>query len=538
MVQSGEPFLKGLPMKLCSHLKLSRHGIYYFRCIIPKALRPLYDGKTEFKYSLKTRCPVTAKRESYILSAETAHLFNKAKKTMSRYDPKNFNPNDMSTWLTKSDKLRDYKLAKTADGFSVEVDPNDPNDHELAMDALDRMDSRLANRLNTQTPAPVSQSQAIKLSVGIKKYIDIRSVEATNAKTLLEMKGILQRFLTWTHLPNDPTVDAINNKTMSDYLLHLLTEGTNQKKDKKGLSKKTVNKHLSFINGLFVKLREWGEIPTHIALPTEGISAFAKGEKKKATKIQAYKPFTLKEISLIYNPATLHSLVKPHEFWLPFLGLYSGARINELSQPYIEDFTCENGLWRLHIHGERGNRIKTEASERYVPLHPDLIALGFLDYLDDVREVSPDGRIFPYLLDNPLNGFGDVPSEAFGRYLTQLNIISEKKVFHSYRSTLNQHLTGKSVTKSDREELLGHAVDGTNAENYGRTKTPEELWTDVVCKISFPLITDKTEKLRYSKGKFVPILRAEIARRNKQLNHLIAKKLREAATSKEKNKGK
>lgn len=525
-------------MKLCSHLMLSRHGIYYFRCIIPKVLRPLYSGKTEFKYSLNTRCPVTAKRESYILSAETAHLFDKAKKTMSRYDPKNFNPKDMSTWLTKSDKLRDYKITESNGAFNVEVDPNNPNDHQYAMEALDRL---MANRAPTQTPK--SQSQAINLSAGIKKYIDIRTVDAPNPKTLIEMKGILQRFLTWTHFPNDPPVDAINKKMMSDYLLHLLTAGNNQKAVRKagentaalGLSKKTANKHLSFLNGLFVKLREWGEIPNHLALPTEGISAYAKGEKKKATKANAYQPFTLREISQIYNPATLHALKKPHEFWLPFLGLYSGARINELSQPYIDDFSCENGLWRLHIHGDRGNRIKTESSERYLPLHPDLIALGFLDYLEDVREVSPEGRIFPYLLDNEYNGFGDVPSEAFGRYLTKLEIISDKKVFHSYRSTLNHHLTGKSVTKKDREELLGHAVEGTNDEHYGRTKSAEELWTDVVSKIAFPQITDKIEKLRYTKGKFTPILRAEIARRNKQLKHQVAKSIREANALKEKN---
>jgi integrase len=516
-------------MKLCSHLKLSRHGIYYFRCIIPKALRPLYDGKTEFKYSLNTRCPVTAKRESYILSAKTAHLFDKAKKTMSWHDLKDFDPKDMSTWPTQNDKLRNYEIVESNGEFRIKVDPSIPNDHKYALEAL--------GMLKTSAPprATQSQSQAIKLSVAIKKYLDIRDADAPNAKTMIDMRGILKRFLTWTNAPHDPPVDAINKKMMGDYLHHLITTGVNQKKNKKGLSKTTANKHLSFLNGLFVKLQEWGEIPPNTPLPTEGISAFAKGEKKKATKNNAYLPFTSNELSQIFNPATINKLKKPHEFWVTILGLYSGARINELSQPYLDDFTCENGLWRLHIHDEQNNRTKTESSERYLPLHPDLIALGLLDYLEDVREVSPEGRIFPYLLESSLNGFGDVPSEAFGRYLDKLKIDSAKKVFHSFRHTINHHLIGKSVPQSDREELLGHAPDGTNVEHYGRTKTAEELWKDVVCKISFKQISDNIETLRYTKGKFSQVLRKEMARRNRQQKNSQAKKARlELATRKEK----
>lgn len=286
-------------MKLHSHLKLSRHGIYYFRCIIPKALRPLYDGKTEFKYSLNTRCPVTAKRESYILSAKTAHLFDKAKKTMSWQDLKNFDPNDMSTWPTQNDKLRNYEIVESNGEFRIKVDPSIPNDHKYALEALGMLKTSAPSR------ATQSQSQAIKLSVAIKKYLDVRGADAHNPKTMIEMRGILQRFLTWTNAPHDPPVDKINKKMMGDYLHHLLTTGNNQKTQKKGLSKKTANKHLSFLNGLFAKLQKSEEIPPDLPLPTAGITPFVKGEKKKTTRKNAYQPFTANELSQIFNPETL-----------------------------------------------------------------------------------------------------------------------------------------------------------------------------------------------------------------------------------------
>lgn len=520
-------------MKLCSHLKLSRHGIYYFRCIIPKVLRPLYNGKTEVKYSLNTRCPVTAKRESYILSAKTAHLFEKAKKTMSWHDPKNFDPNDMSTWPTQNDKLRNYEISESNGLYSIKTDPRVPDDHKNALEAIGMLQSLQQSRpAQTQNQ---TQSTAIKLSAGIEKYLNIRGVDAPNPKSLIDMTGILKRFLAWTTLPHDPHVDAINKQMVGNYLVHMLTVAMNHRSKKAGLSKKTAAKHISFLHGLFNKLQEWGEYPPNTSLPTDGISPYVKGEKKKATKMNAYQAFIPTEITKIFNPATLNALTKPHEFWVPLLGLYSGARINELSQPYIDDFKCENELWRLSIHGERGNRVKNESSVRDLPLHPDLIALGILDYLDDVREISPDGRIFPYLLDNSLNGFGDVPSESFGRYLGSLEINSIKKVFHSFRHTLNELLIDEGVPTTDREELLGHAPDGTNVESYGKTKTAEQIWRDVVCKISFKQISENIEALRYTKGKFSRILRAEIARRTKQQKHLQAKKARQKlADTKEK----
>lgn len=518
-------------MKLYSHLKLSRHGIYYFRCIIPKVLRPLYNGKTEVKYSLNTRCPVTAKRESYILSAKTAHLFEKAKKTMSWHDPKNFDPNDMSTWPTQNDKLRNYEISESNGLYTIKTDPRVPDDHKNALEAIGMLKSLAQPQPQTRPAQP--QSTAIKLSVAIKNYLKVRSADEPNAKTIIDMKGILERFLAWTS-PYDPQVDLITKKMMGDYVVYLLTVAFNHRLKKAGLSKKTVSKHISFLSTLFRKLQTSEDYPPNIPLPTDGITPYVKNEKRRATKAHAYKPFTDREIAKIFNPANLNALVKPHEFWVPLLGLYSGARINELSQPYLDDITCENNIWRLHIHSEDGNRTKNESSVRVLPLHRDLIALGILDYLEDVREVSPEGRMFPYLLESSLNGFGDVPSESFGRYLSSLGIVSEKKVFHSFRSTLTQYFTGKDVSPTDKEELLGHAIEGTNHLVYDRKKTAEELFKDVVSKISFKQISENIDALRYTKGKFSPILKAEIARRTKQQNHLQAKKARQklAATQK------
>jgi hypothetical protein len=68
--------------------------------------------------------------------------------------------------------------------------------------------------------------------------------------------------------------------------------------------------------------------------------------------------------------------------WIPMLALVTGARLEEIAQLRTIDLTLdlEHGpLLRVTNEGE-GQRLKTDGSRRTIPLHPDVIAAGFLDY--------------------------------------------------------------------------------------------------------------------------------------------------------------
>jgi len=431
-------FLKGSPVKLSAHLRRSRHGVFYFRCIIPKVLRPLYGGKTEIKYSLRTRDPVSARRDAYILSAETAHIFHKAKQTMSRYDPRAFNPNDPSTWPSAREDSRRWVFTLPS-GLRIKTDPNNPSDQANALEAIERI-GQLPNLVAASVPVapPAPKKQSIKLSEGVELYLTQRAKDSAVPKTIIDMRGTLNRFLAWTSDPHDPPVDEIEKKLIVKYKRHLLSAAENTR-GKTGLSKKTIEKHFIFLHGFFQYLFANEYLAKDHEHPTAGLTLYAKREKRRLVKSAAYQPFERKELGRIFDPNYIKAVKKPHEFWLPLLGLYTGARINELSQLWQDDIREIEGVWCIDIHGRRGNKLKNDSSERKVPLHDDLIRLGLLDYMADAADVAPDERLFPYLHEG-LNGFGDVPSEAFGRYLDKLKIVDAKKVFHSFRSTLNQTL--------------------------------------------------------------------------------------------------
>ncbi|MGO7388739.1 integrase, partial [Rhizobium ruizarguesonis] len=62
--------------------------------------------------------------------------------------------------------------------------------------------------------------------------------------------------------------------------------------------------------------------------------------------------------------------------------LYSGARPAEIAQLGVDDVREDWGHWIMHIttEGDGDKSVKTAGSMRVVPVHPELVKLGFLDY--------------------------------------------------------------------------------------------------------------------------------------------------------------
>lgn len=110
------------------------------------------------------------------------------------------------------------------------------------------------------------------------------------------------------------------------------------------------------------------------------------------------------ELVRLFGSAEYAALAKApdmaHKYWLPLLALYSGARPRELCQinPQV-DFGVEGDvpffLVSEKTEGDEGvvKTVKT-GEERKVPIHPELARLGFLAYVDKVKQQGAR-RLFP-----------------------------------------------------------------------------------------------------------------------------------------------
>ena len=80
----------------------------------------------------------------------------------------------------------------------------------------------------------------------------------------------------------------------------------------------------------------------------------------------------------------------PERFWIPLLGLYTGAWLNEICQLDVADVLEIENVWCISINadGDPKKSVKNQYGCRDVPIHDNLVQLGFLDYVSQPKIVN------------------------------------------------------------------------------------------------------------------------------------------------------
>ena len=133
--------------------------------------------------------------------------------------------------------------------------------------------------------------------------------------------------------------------------------------------------------------------------------------------------------------------------------------------------------------------VKNASSRRWVPIHPELVKIGFLRFVEATKTKN-QVQLFPELPYFKESGYGRKVSRNFAESTKKLGIwIPRKKVFHSFRSTLNGRLMKLGMPQELREIIFGHANDSMNVQHYGKQleDRPYELLLDWLTKVDFGL---------------------------------------------------
>jgi integrase len=173
-------------------------------------------------------------------------------------------------------------------------------------------------------------------------------------------------------------------------------------------------------------------------------------------------------------------------YWLPLLALFTGARLEELGQLrpqdiaeelYLDREGQEQRAWVVRIVEDKadGLALKNAWSQRRVPLHADLIALGFLDYVKsaaDWKNSKGQPRIFPALRPDKYETETANWSKWFHRYLRgTIGITDRRIVFHSFRHSFKHYSRDMEIAKDAHDALTGHKGKDV-ADDYGNFYYP------------------------------------------------------------------
>ncbi|MBS1209313.1 MAG: Phage integrase [Proteobacteria bacterium] len=155
------------------------------------------------------------------------------------------------------------------------------------------------------------------------------------------------------------------------------------------------------------------------------------------------------------------------QYWFPLIGLYTGARVNEVCQlnPQCDiRQDAETGIWFFDITDESetaegvNKSVKNERSRRPVPIHSKLLDLGVLQYVERVKAQGA-ALLFPEF--PPSKGKASAAAEKwFRRHLVALGLRDETPKacllgFHAFRHTF---ITQSEYAQESRYGLItGHA---------------------------------------------------------------------------------
>lgn len=332
------------------------------------------------------------------------------------------------------------------------------------------------------------QKHGHKLAKIIKDYLNEKHKEGISARSHEEVSDCLSYLIDWLGedfliakvddakareakglLMSTPTGRNKSKLTANLPLLEQIATATEHKMQ--CLSNVSVNKYLGYFDNLF----EWAKNNRYISENNfSGIRV--KAEKKKNRRREQ---FTKPEVAQIIASLDDGKLVKNKSlYWGALIAVYTGARRNEIAGLLPEDIKQdeESGIWYIDINDEEeSKKLKTDAAKRIVPIHSNLISLGFLQFVEESKKAGVGIKFKNKQTPRLLYDLTYTEHEKWGRklgkwfnekYLPALNLKTKKKVLHSLRHSFITHLSAAGADNAITKSLVGHEADTVTSQVY------------------------------------------------------------------------
>lgn len=493
------------PMRL-PHYLIRRPGGYAFRLVVPQRLRPLF-GRTVVKHALHTHDPAIAQAWALTLARRYQVAFQEAArghamkvsdaqlrritgKTASEIDeigrvlpddgteakPAEPSSRDASPDDELADALgladgRTRKDWSVMDAYGRRMEGKDTDDPDAdlrrqfaASQHLESLPPPAGAVAAAPAPAAALPDVSDMLPKGTPQGIKSKSLKAAADDWMklivVELPQLNQKKHRQTHRR---TIDLFIASAGPRTLVHTIDWGTCSDFFQGRLVAVEASTATNE-QACLVKFFEWAVKAKHYPRdwrnPAEGHVHFSKKDKREASKRDGFQAFDLAQLRKLFKPTNFVRLKGTRNRWMAILGLYSGARAKELALLELLDVGPDavEGVPVLdfNLMGEF-KTLKTEASPRKTPIHPDLIALGLMERVDALR-ASGQTLLFPGLNMYAVNGPSAAPQRAFTRYRQALNIKPRTGLMglHSFRDTAIGALKAVKVGQAWREEYVGH----------------------------------------------------------------------------------
>ncbi|CAM2194470.1 protein of unknown function [Paraburkholderia kururiensis] len=335
---------------------------------------------------------------------------------------------------------------------------------------LAQQDAAPKARLAAQQAA----AKVIKPALYLPALIDAWAKERTpQQRTIGIACKVAARFRELVGLVPVPSIERSHVVAFKDALL------------KSGQTPVNTDKQLTILSTLLNYATVQGQLTSN---PAKGVKV---GERRNAKAARI--PFDLPALKLIFGSSIYASGERPGagggeaSYWLPLLALYTGARVEELAQlapsdvqqaAYTDARGAAHTAWVIRVSDEgEGQELKTASSRRRIPIHSDLVALGFIKYAASMK----GSRLFPDLTPDVMGTESGNWVKWFSKHKRALGIADRRMVFHSFRHLFKHTLRELHVTEEVNDALTGHS-SASVGRRYGATLYPLAPLVDAMAR--------------------------------------------------------
>ncbi len=475
-----------------------KHGTYYLRKRVPTDVLHLWQGSNPVQISLRTK----DKAEAHLrISIEWPKLYDKFKELRKKATRQvglceEIIPDLLDEWLHQMLKEDEQlRIMGTIDRVRGEPNPGyDAHIEELAEGIETGEHPWFVTReaiwfLNQKSVsyAPGTYPYAKFLNELAHKFIEyfrllserdrgrrISTPEPSRTKALLSLEALYEKFKLhrtanekWKNPETQDKreygpilrdfVSVVGNKPVHQLTHEDAVKYFEHTVSRTDIALGTKKRNLTRIKTLLLFGKEQHQVPD-ITGPLRITAEYKKTHN-------SYVKFSKEDLTALFHSAAYqtNNFKKASQYWLPIIGLYSGARIDEPASLLVSEIREIDGVWCYFMSSEEANQGgKNSYAPRWVPIHPKVLDAGFLEFWETVK-FEGHTRLFPEMGHAERDGCGKRATVDFTEYRRSVGVGTlsgrSTKAYHSFRSTLISELRERGVDGDMRRSLVGHASE-------------------------------------------------------------------------------
>lgn len=284
-----------------------------------------------------------------------------------------------------------------------------------------------------------------------------------------------------------------------------------EKSNAKALSAKTLKDKGSAVSLFFSHLKSKGY--WHGRYGSALFNTVRPTKKQKARHV-----FSDGELKILFSDTGIEVFREakfPLYLWGSILLLFTGARPAEISQLQRQDIIQDSdGTWYLRLmlddedeeaisefdeEHDPQKQFKTDSSLRSIPLHPHVIDLGFISFIERFKTGE---RIFPEAFRHEQKVSREIGDWFNGKLLKACGLKKSGAVLYSLRHTVINRFKANATVDHYACAYTGHSTPDDKIvsnrvyrEQYGRAFSPSTLARNLHPLLNFPINWEPMKKI-------------------------------------------